>query len=310
MAQDPEPGTRYHEPVMAEEVVALLSEMRNGIVVDATFGGGGHSKRLMESMSGATLMAVDRDPAARANGKAIGVEVLAGNFADLAEILESAGVESVAGVLFDFGVSSRQLDDGDRGFSYRHDGPLDMRMDPDSSGPTAADLVNTLDARDLARIIRVYGEDQQAGRIARAIVSSRPIDSTKRLAEVVAGAVPAAVRRKGHPARKTFQALRMEVNGELDAIEQGVEDALRLLAVNGRVVAISYHSLEDRLIKRRFATAIAGCTCPPGLPICGCGAQVRFRLLTPKPMRPGPDEITRNPRSRSARLRAIERIAA
>lgn len=309
MAQDPEADFVYHEPVMAEEVVGLMSAVQTGIVVDATFGGGGHARRLMESMSGTRLVAIDRDPEARANAVALGVEALAGNFGDLAALLETADIHTVDGVLFDFGVSSRQLDDPARGFSFREDGPLDMRMGIDS-GPTAAELVNSLPERDLARIIRTLGEEVHAGRIAKAIVAARPLTRTRQLADVVAAAVPAGSRRKGHPARKTFQAIRMEVNGELEAIERGLDAALELLAVHGRIVAISYHSLEDRLVKRRFAAAVAGCTCPPGLPVCGCGAKVDFRVLTRKVMRPTEAEVALNPRSRSARLRAIERIAA
>lgn len=307
MAQEPEHEDHYHRPVMADEVVALFGPVERGVVVDATFGGGGHAKRLMEELNEVTVIGIDRDPTARARGKALGVEVLAGSFADLRWLLGQAGITSVAGVLFDFGVSSHQLDEAGRGFSYRFDGPLDMRMDPDQSR-TAADIVNASDERDLAGLIRRFGEEPHAARIARAIVAARPLTTTLQLAETVAGSVPAAARRKGHPARKTFQAIRIAVNEELEAIVEGLDAALAMLQVDGRVVTIAYHSLEDRIVKRRFAAEVAGCVCPPGLPVCGCGAKVEFRLLGSA--KPSPAEVAANPRARSARLRAIERIAA
>jgi 16S rRNA (cytosine1402-N4)-methyltransferase len=307
MAQEPEHEDHYHLPVMADEVVALFGPVEGGVVVDATFGGGGHAKRLMEELNEVTVIGIDRDPAARARGRALGVEVLAGSFADLRVLLEQAGIESVAGVLFDFGVSSHQLDEAGRGFSYRFDGPLDMRMDPEQSR-SAADIVNSYEERELAGLIRRFGEEPHAARIARAIVAARPLTTTLQLAETVAGAVPAAVRRKGHPARKTFQAIRIAVNEELEAIVEGLDAALTMLQVDGRVVTIAYHSLEDRIVKRRFAAEVAGCVCPPGLPVCGCGAKVEFRLLGSA--KPSPAEVAANPRARSARLRAIERIAA
>lgn len=306
MTQEPETEA-YHLPVMVEEVVGLFRPIQEGIVVDATFGGGGHTRRLMETMSNEVrLIGIDRDPEARAGAP---VPVLAGAFGDLAELLAAEGITKVAGVLFDFGVSSRQLDVAARGFSYRHDGPLDMRMDPGQE-LTAADIVNSWSESEIASIIRRLGEDPHASRIAREIVARRPFRRTLELAEAISAAVPAAARRKGHPARKTFQALRMEVNSELDQIERGLDAALEMVAPGGRVVAISYHSLEDRIVKRRFAREVAGCVCPPGLPVCGCGARVVFGLLTPKPLFPRPEEVTINPRARSARLRAIERLAA
>jgi 16S rRNA (cytosine1402-N4)-methyltransferase len=307
MAQEPEHEDHYHLPVMADEVVALFGPVEGGVVVDATFGGGGHAKRLMEELNEVTVIGIDRDPAARARGRALGVEVLAGSFADLRLLLEQAGIDSVAGVLFDFGVSSHQLDEAGRGFSYRFDGPLDMRMDPEQPR-SAADIVNSYEERELAGLIRRFGEEPHAARIARAIVAARPLTTTLQLAEAVAGAVPAAVRRKGHPARKTFQAIRIAVNEELEAIAEGLDSALTMLRVDGRVVTIAYHSLEDRIVKRRFAAEVAGCVCPPGLPVCGCGARVEFCLLGSA--KPSPAEVAANPRARSARLRAIERIAA
>ncbi|HEX5672498.1 MAG TPA: 16S rRNA (cytosine(1402)-N(4))-methyltransferase RsmH, partial [Acidimicrobiia bacterium] len=225
-----------------------------------------------------------------------------------AELLGGVGVETPVGVLFDFGVSSRQIDDSARGFSFRHRGPLDMRMDP-GIGLTAYTIVNEMPIVDLARLIRKYGEEPAADRIAAAIVRARPLTDTVSLAEVIGAAVPGP-RRRGHPARRTFQALRMAVNDELAAIEAGLDQALDLLAVNGRCVTIAYHSLEDRLVKQKFAAASAGCVCPPELPICGCGVSPRFRLLTRGAGKPSPDEVASNPRARSARLRAVARVAA
>ena len=244
-----------------------------------------------------------------AQGQAAGVSVSEGNFADLSAIVSGLGDPPIAGVLFDFGVSSRQLDEAGRGFSYRHDGPLDMRMGPDAS-ITAAEVVNEWPERDLERIIRDYGEEKLARRIAKAIVRDRPFQSTSQVATTIAEAMPAARRRAGHPARRTFQAIRMAVNEELQAIEAGLDQALELVQPGGRVVAISYHSLEDRIVKRRFATGAEGCTCPPDLPVCGCGNTAELRLLTRRPVRPDEAEVDRNPRARSAKLRAAEKVAA
>jgi 16S rRNA (cytosine1402-N4)-methyltransferase len=323
MTQDRE----YHRPVMADEVVELLGPVPPGVVVDATFGGGGHSRRLLEALSpDHRVLGIDRDPEAIAGASYEGgrLQVVRGNFADMAKILEDAQVEAPIGVLFDFGVSSHHLDNPARGFSYRHGGPLDMRMDPDQN-LTASDLVNGLHVSELSAIIREFGEDPMAPRIAAAIVRSRPITDTAHLAEVIAAAVPIHRGRKGanrsganrsqegrqlHPARRTFQALRIAVNQELDAIESGVDTALEVLAPNGRIVAISYHSLEDRIVKRRFVAAVGGCICPPDLPVCGCGAAPKYRSLTRGAMKPSIVEASSNPRARSARLRAMVRVAA
>jgi 16S rRNA (cytosine1402-N4)-methyltransferase len=218
------------------------------------------------------------------------------------------------GVLFDLGVSSHQLDTPRRGFSYRRAGPLDMRMGSpagDNVEPrSAADIVNRADRAELARIIRRYGEERFASRIADAIVAARPIGDTVRLAEVVAGAIPAPARRRGHPARRTFQAIRIAVNDELAALADGLDAAIDALAGGGRIVVIAYHSLEDRIVKRRLVAGSRGCVCPPELPVCVCDAAAELRLLTRKPLRPGVDEASANPRARSAVLRAAERIAA
>jgi 16S rRNA (cytosine1402-N4)-methyltransferase len=313
MTQDRE----YHRPVMADETVELLGPVPPGVVIDATFGGGGHSKRLLEVLSSDhRVFGIDRDPEAVARASLEGgrLQVVRGNFANLAKILEDAKVIAPVGVLFDFGVSSHHLDDPARGFSYRHGGPLDMRMDPDQD-LTASDLVNGLAPSELSSLISEFGEEPMASRITAAIVKARPIVDTARLAEVIASAVPPSRtretgRRRLHPARRTFQALRIAVNSELEAVERGIDQALELLAPQGRVVAISYHSLEDRIVKKRFATAVSGCICPPDLPICGCGASPKYRNLTRGAIKPSQAEAVANPRARSARLRGLVRVAA
>ena len=313
MAQDRESEREYHQPVMASVVTSLFGPVPPGVVVDATFGGGGHARELAATLGdGYRILGVDRDPAAISQAESLrrtaAVTVREGNFAHLGAILAAEGVEAPVGVLFDFGVSSHHFDSAERGFSYRLTGPLDMRMDP-QSGVTAADLVNGLDENELAQLIHRLGEEPNARRIARAIVAGRPISTTTQLAEVIER-VASANRRRLHPARRTFQALRMAVNGELEAIESGVTQALELIAVGGRCVTIAYHSLEDRLVKGLFADAVAGCVCPPDLPVCGCGADPKFRLLTRGATKASEAEVAENPRARSARLRAVERVAA
>ncbi len=311
MDQDPaQDQAGYHRPVLVEEVVRLMAPAMPGVVVDATFGGGGHSRRMLDEFGDElTVIAIDRDPEALVNAGDLGVTAVAGNFADLNGLVAGVTSEPVAGVLFDFGVSSRQLDRPERGFSYRQAGPLDMRMGPDAH-LSADEIVNQWPLADLAAVIKRYGEEPLARRIAEAIVAARPIDSTATLSTVIAEAMPAARRRAGHPARRTFQAIRIAVNGELDAVESGVSQAIDLVRPGGRVVAISYHSLEDRIVKQAFATASAGCTCPPGLPVCGCGNTARARVLTRKALRPGADEVSVNNRARSAVLRAVEKVAS
>ena len=274
------------------------------------------------------------------NGREMGIlddprfRFVAANFGDLARVLEeeigsqgsgtgaqrAAGMETmprecddgarrgVAAVLFDLGVSSRQLDAPQRGFSYRDAGPLDMRMGPDAA-LSADEVVNAWDAVDLERVLRRFGEEPLARRIARAIVAHRPIANTAALAEVIAGAVPAASRRRRHPARKSFQAIRITVNEELDALARGLDAAIRWVRPGGRVVVIAYHSLEDRIVKRRFTAGTAGCVCPPNLPVCACGRVTELRSLARKVVRPSEEEVAANPRARSARLRAVERVA-
>lgn len=299
----------YHRPVMADEVVELLRPVQEGVIVDATFGGGGHTKRVMEAMGERVRMVgIDRDPDARRE-VVDGVTLLAGDFRHLARLLDHAGIGDLAAVLFDFGVSGHQLDEARRGFSYRLAGPLDMRMDP-TQDLTADELVNTRSLDELAMLIGRYGEEPAARRVAVAIVAARPIRDTLHLAEVVASAIPARGRRRGHPARRTFQALRIAVNDELAAVVEGLDAGLARLRPGGRCVTLAYHSLEDRIVKRRFAAGSAGCTCPPGLPVCGCGMVAELKILTRSPWRPSAAEIEANPRARSARLRAAEKVAA
>ena len=294
-----------HVGVMTQEVVDFLAPIGSGLVLDATFGAGGHARALIESIPSVRILALDRDP--RVRGDVPNTQLVTANFGSLSSVLAAEGVDELAGALFDLGLSSDQLDDPARGFSYRHEGPLDMRMGPDAADDAAA-LVNSAPKQQLASIIRRYGEERMAGRIAAAIVRSRPIENTTRLAEVVARAVPAPARRRGHPARRTFQAIRIAVNDELDSLRRGLDDAIAALRPGGRLVVISYHSLEDRITKQRLATGAAGCVCPPDLPVCACDKVSELRLLTRRPVVPTDIEIARNRRARSAKLRAAERV--
>lgn len=307
-----------HRAVLADRVVELLAPSleQGGILVDATVGGGGHARAVLAAAPSATLVGIDRDPFALAASRAVlepfrsRTRLVRGNFEDFAALLERLGVSSVAGVLFDLGVSSPQLDDPGRGFSFRADGPLDMRMDP--SQPLAAgDIVNGYEESRLAALLGRYGEERFARRIARAIVAARPLSSTSRLAGVVASAVPAAARRTstGHPARRTFQALRIAVNGELDALERALPQSIDALEPGGRLCVLAYHSLEDRFVKRTLRDEERGCVCPPDFPVCRCGRSPRLRVLTPRPLRPQATELADNPRSSAAKLRAAQRVA-
>ena len=304
-----------HTPVLREEVVSLFASVPDGVVVDATVGGGGHAAALLEAHPGLRVVGLDRDPAAldaaRLRLASFGdrVTLIRSPFSVLNQVASDLELGEFSGVLFDLGVSSPQLEWSERGFSYRNDGPLDMRMDP-TSGATAGDLVNSLPEDELAALFRANGEGRVSGRIARAIVRARPLRSTGQLAGVVAAAVPQAARRKGHPARRVFQALRIEVNDELGQLETALPFALQHLAVGGVCAVVSYHSGEDRLTKQSFATAASGgCVCPPGLP-CVCGAVPHHRLLFRGARKPSPAEIAANPRAESARLRAIARTDA
>jgi 16S rRNA (cytosine1402-N4)-methyltransferase len=304
-----------HIPVLRDEVVSLYASVPPGILVDATVGGGGHAAALLEAYPGLRLVGLDRDPvaleAAQLRLVSFGdrVTLIPSPFSALEEVITSAGLGPLSGVLLDLGVSSPQIDRPERGFSFRSDGPLGMRMDP-TAGVTAADLVNGLPEDALAALFRENGEGRLSGRIARAVVRARPLTTTGQLADVVAAAVPAAVRRKGHPARRVFQALRIEVNDELGQLRTALPAALAHLAVGGVCAVISYHSGEDRLTKQTFAeAATGGCVCPPGLP-CVCGAVARHQLVFRGARKPSPSEVAANPRAESARLRAIVRTDA
>lgn len=299
---------------MAGEVVEILSAVPGGVVIDATVGGGGHAARLLAARPDLRLLALDRDEAAveaaRRELARFGdrVTVVHAGFERLGEVVTmNAAGDAVTGALLDLGVSSHQLDEPSRGFSYRHDAPLDMRMDT-TQPTTAAHLVNDLDEAGLARVLRTYGEERFARRIAREIVRRRPLATTGDLVDAVRAGVPAATRRTGgHPARRTFQALRIAVNDEMAHLEAGLGAAFDALAPGGRMVVLSYHSLEDRIVKRRFADWSTGGTHPPGMPTKESARGGAARLLTRRALRPSRDEVAGNPRAESARLRALER---
>ncbi len=302
-----------HKSVLLKEAVGSLSVKKDGIYVDGTAGGAGHSKKIAELLTTGRLIAIDRDPDAVKTAKerleGLPATVVQSNFTEIPSVLDSLGIETVDGVLLDLGVSSFQLDNGERGFSFHTDAPLDMRMS--KTGTTAADLVNSLSAQRLTEIFRNYGEEKFAYKIALAICKEREkneIKTTLQLAEIIKNAVPAAARRNGHPARKCFQALRIEVNGELDAAKQGVENAFSRLSVGGALSVITFHSLEDRIVKRTFAEFCKGCICPPDFPVCVCGRTPEGELVNRKPILPSEQEISDNPRSRSAKLRSVKRI--
>lgn len=284
-------------------------------MVDCTVGLGGHSRLILERIQpGGRLLGIDRDEVAlevaraRLSGGGRRLVLRHGDFRDLALISREAGFDRVDGVLFDLGVSSPQLDDPARGFSFRQDGPLDMRMDR-RSPLTAAHVVNELPARDLAGVIRHLGEERWATRIARFIVDRRPLRTTRELAAAVEAAIPkAAWPADIHPATRTFQAVRMHVNDELGSLDQGLRGAVEILSPRGRLVVIAFHSLEDAAVKRFLALESRDCICPPQQPVCTCDHSASLRILTRKPVRPSPAELAANPRSRSARLRAAERV--
>ncbi len=307
-----------HESVLLGETLELLAPRPGELAVDGTLGAGGHAEALLEAVAPeGRVFGIDRDQRALA----IASERLSrfgerfvplhGDHCDLRRLLESRNVPSVDRMIFDLGVSSMQLDDPARGFSFLHDGPLDMRMDP-SSGESAADLVARLDESEIREILWRFGEEKQSRRIARAIVGRRelePIRTTRQLAALVETTLgPAARRYKLHPATRTFQALRIAINGELDGLEALVVDAVDSLNPGGRLAVIAFHSLEDRVIKRTLRRLAHRCECPPRLPVCGCGKQDLVRLVTSRPVRPSSEEARRNPRSRSARLRVAERL--
>lgn len=308
-----------HEPVLAHEVVALLDVAAGMTVVDGTFGAGGHAAMLAEQMHGrGAYVAIDRDPSVEARARAfraahpdMAVRLMKRDFVDAFRSLAVEGVRADA-VLLDLGVSSMQIDQPERGFSYTVDAPLDMRMDP-RDGETAADLLARLPERELAELFARYGEERYARPIAKAIGRrrrERPYERSADLVETIRRAIPTPAQfGAGHPAKRVFQALRIAVNDELTMVDEGLEAALAILKPGGRIAVISFHSLEDRIVKERLRRAAQPCTCPPDLPVCACRRQATLRVLTPRVIRPGAAEADRNPRAASSRLRAAERTA-
>jgi 16S rRNA (cytosine1402-N4)-methyltransferase len=304
-----------HHPVMVGEVVSLMLPVPPGVLLDATLGGAGHSRAVLEAAPHLSLVGLDQDPDAIAASRAVLADygerarVEPARFDHLGEVLDAIGVGGLSGVLFDLGVSSPQLDRADRGFSYRGEAPLDMRMDP-RRPYSAADVVNGWSGPDLVRLFQANGEGRFASRIVRAIIAARPIATTTQLAATVRDAIPAAARRTGgHPARRVFQAIRIAVNQELEILPAALDTAIERLVPGGRCVVLAYHSGEDRIVKDRFRfAATGGCSCPPGLP-CACGAAPTARLLFRGARRPSSQEIADNRRAESARLRAVERIS-
>lgn len=306
------PAEFHHIPVLFNETIDSLNIVPGGVYVDCTAGGGGHSSAILERLGEGRLIAVDRDPEAIATlGARFGgdprVTLVHDNFFNIKAILSSLGIEQVNGVLADLGVSSHQLDEPARGFSFHHDAPLDMRMSLE--GMSAADAVNDLPQHELQRIIYEYGEEKFAPAISRAIVRAREqkrIETTLELAEIIKSAMPAAAKRDGHPARRTFQAIRIYINGELDGLSQAVTDMFDCLDKGGRVSIITFHSLEDRIVKQAFASLAKGCICPRNFPVCVCGRVPQAKVL--KAVAPSEAETAENPRSRSARLRTAEKL--
>lgn len=305
-----------HIPVLFRESIDALDIKPDGLYADCTAGGGGHSNAILDRLSGnGRLVAIDRDPEAietltkRFEGRE-NVSIVNDNFFNIKSILSQFTDEGADGILADLGVSSHQLDDAARGFSFHADAPLDMRMS--MQGMSAADAVNSLSQRELQDIIYRYGEDKFAPRIAAGIVRARaekPIETTLELAEIVKSSIPAAARREGgHPARRTFQALRIYVNGELDGLDRAIGDMFDSLKVGGRLAIITFHSLEDRAVKQTFASLCEGCICPPEFPVCVCGGKAKAKLITRKPIEANTQELEENRRSRSAHLRVLEKI--
>ncbi len=302
-----------HISVLLNETVSSLRIKPNGIYVDGTVGGAGHSLEIAKRLDGGRLIALDRDPDAVAVAskrlEGYNATVIQSNFEDMDVALSKLGIYKADGILLDLGVSSYQLDNAERGFSFHKEAPLDMRMS--RTGPTAATLVNNLSREELSNIFRDYGEERFAYRIAGAIEVSRktaPIETTTQLADIIAGAVPAAARRDGHPARRCFQALRIAVNGELDNLKGVLDKAFDMLNKDGIFSIITFHSLEDRIVKQKFKEYCTGCTCPPDLPICVCGKKSRGELVFRKPITASESELEINQRSRSAKLRAIKKL--
>ena len=312
-----EPIAFSHRSVLLDECIEALAIREDGIYIDGTAGGGGHSFEIAKRLTTGKLIAIDQDAAAiEAAGKRLApfgdrVCIVRDNFSNLADVCRSLGINKIDGLLLDLGVSSHQLDTADRGFSYMADAPLDMRMDK-RSALDAGVVVNTYSESELKRILFEYGEERFAPQIAAAIVRSREkkaIESTRELSDIIKYAIPSAAREGGHhPAKRSFQAIRIEVNCELDVIEPAIRDAVALLNKGGRIAIITFHSLEDRIVKQTFASLATGCTCPKDFPICVCGNKPKVRVVNKKPILPSKKELDENPRSRSAKLRIAEKI--
>ena len=302
-----------HISVLLNECLDGLAIDPAGVYVDGTAGGGGHSFHIASRLTTGRLIALDKDPdavaAATARLAGLPAQVVRSDFADMADVLDDLGIAQVNGILLDLGVSSHQLDTADRGFSYMQDAPLDMRMS--QQGPSAYDLVNNSDVSSLARIIREFGEENYALAIAKKIGYARqdgPIETTGQLVEIIEKAMPPKARHEGgHPAKRTFQALRIAVNSELDNLSRCLDEAFERLAPVGRFAIITFHSLEDRMVKQKFAQLCRGCTCPPDFPVCVCGNTPRAQLVNRKPIEATPEEKEQNSRSRSAKLRVLEK---
>lgn len=307
----------HHISVLLNECLEGLNIKPDGIYVDGTLGGAGHSSQIAKRLTTGRLIGIDRDPVAlKAAGKRLepyknNVTLVHSNFCEMAQVLKELGISGVDGILLDLGVSSPQLDDGQRGFSYMVDAPLDMRMNNEDT-LTAHTVVNTWPQEELKRILYTYGEERYAPQIAAAICRRREektIDTTLELVDVIRGAMPpAALREKQHPAKRSFQAIRIAVNDELGSVERVLEDAIDLLNPNGRLAIITFHSLEDRIVKTAMADAAKGCTCPPNFPVCVCGKKPKVKLISRKPITASDVELEENPRSRSAKLRVCQRL--
>lgn len=318
MKQEEKEISQIHQSVLLAESVEMLAPENGGIFVDATLGLGGHTEAILETSPNAKVIGIDQDTEAIAYAKkrlerfGSRHEVYHANFSEIDEVLREAKVEKLDGVLADLGVSSLQLDSETRGFSFRYDAPLDMRMNADSDEETVAELLETISEFELARIIYEYGEERFSRRIARRIIERRERGelpkTTKELAEIVARVIPKSKKDKIHPATRTFQALRIAVNRELEIIEDFCKTAIENLNENGRLAIISFHSLEDRIVKHTFQKLAGKCDCPPNFPICVCGAEKKVEILTKKPIIPGEIEIEENPRARSAKLRVCRKL--
>lgn len=308
----------HHISVLLNECIDNLNITPDGIYVDGTMGGGGHSLEIAKRLTTGRLICIDQDPNAHeAAGKRLAeykdrITFVRDNFGNIANILNSLGIEKIDGMLLDIGVSSHQLDEAERGFSYQQDAPLDMRMNPDRPF-SAYDVVNGYDEDELDRVIFTYGEERWARRIAQFIVKEReakPIETTGELVDIIKKAVPKGARKDGpHPAKRTFQAIRIEVNGELEVLQRAIDDVAARLAVGGRLCIITFHSLEDRIVKEAFRKQENPCICPPQFPVCVCGKKPLGRVITRKPILPSKEELEENPRSRSAKLRVLEGVS-